>query len=54
MYQSGDAERIITAAIERHAEGGVVALARAIIDELEQAGFEIRRRPEIAPTRPYR
>lgn len=39
MYQNGDAERIITAAIERHAEGSVFALARAIIDELEQAGL---------------
>lgn len=33
--------RIIVAAIEKHARGGVEALARGIIAELHKAGYEI-------------
>jgi hypothetical protein len=39
-----DPERIIAAAIERHARGDISALAHAIVNELWEAGFEIRQR----------
>ena len=42
-------ERIIAAAIERHARGDVPALAAAIVNELWEAEFEIRLRPEMIP-----
>jgi hypothetical protein len=40
--------RIVAAAIEKHARGDVAKLARGIITELRQAGFEIVRRSEGA------
>jgi hypothetical protein len=40
-----DPEHIIAVAIDRHAPGDVVALTRAILDELWDAGYEIRLRP---------
>ena len=42
-------ERIIAAAIERHARGDLAALARAILNELWEAGFELRLRPDVIP-----
>ena len=41
--------RIIAAAIERHARGDVPALAAAIVNELWEAGYEIRQRPDVIP-----
>jgi len=41
-----EVERLIAAAIEKHARGDVEALARGIIVELDRAGFEIVRRSE--------
>jgi len=38
-------KRVIVAAIEKHARGDVEALARGIIEELDLAGYEIRRSP---------
>ena len=35
-------ESVIVAAIEKHARGDVLALARGILVELYRAGFEIR------------
>ena len=37
-----ESERVIVAAIEKHARGDVEALARGIIEELRVAGLEIR------------
>jgi hypothetical protein len=42
-------ERIIATAIERHARGDVLALAHAILNELWEAGFELRLRPDMIP-----
>jgi hypothetical protein len=42
-----ESERVIVAAIEKHARGDVAALARGIIEELRAAGLEIRRSDEI-------
>ena len=44
-----DPERIIAAAIERHSRGDVPALAATIVNELWQAGCEIRQRPDVIP-----
>jgi hypothetical protein len=41
--EESEIERIIVAAIEKHARGNVEALARGIIEELRAAGLEIRR-----------
>jgi hypothetical protein len=41
-----ESERVIVAAIEKHARGDVEALARGIIEELHAAGLE-----SAAPTR---
>jgi hypothetical protein len=40
-------ERVIVAAIEKHARGDVDAPARGIIEELRGAGLEIRRADAI-------
>jgi hypothetical protein len=48
--EESEIERIIVAAIEKHARGNVEALARGIIEELRAAGLEIRRTVAI-PTR---
>jgi len=37
-------ERIVAAAIERHVKGDPVRLARAIIEQLWEAGFDLRLR----------
>ena len=36
-------ERVIVTSIYRHARGNVIHLARAVIADLREAGFEIRR-----------
>jgi hypothetical protein len=38
-----EVERVIAVAIYRHAKGDIDALARNIIADLREAGFEIRR-----------
>jgi hypothetical protein len=48
-----ESERVIVAAIEKHARGDVEALARGIIAELRAAGLEIRRVDAI-PIRNWR
>jgi hypothetical protein len=48
--EESEIERIIVAAIEKHARGDVEALARGIIEELRAAGLEICRVDAI-PTR---
>ena len=45
--EKSEIERIIVAAIEKHARGDVEALARGIIEELRAAGLTIRRVDEI-------
>jgi hypothetical protein len=40
-------ERVIVAAIKKHARGDVEALAHGIIEELRDAGLEIRRTDAI-------
>jgi hypothetical protein len=47
MERIEESERVIVAAIEKHARGDVEALARGIIDELRAAGLEIRRTDTI-------
>jgi hypothetical protein len=47
-------QRVIVAAIEKHARGDVEALARGIIEELRDAGLEIRRADEIPIRNPRR
>src|SRR3977135_185893 len=49
-----ESERVIVAAIEKHARGDVAALARGIIEELRAAGLEIRRTDEIPIRNPRR
>jgi hypothetical protein len=44
-----ESERVIVAAIEKHARGDVEALARGIIEELRAAGLEIRRTDAAIP-----
>ena len=41
--EKSEIERIIVAAIEKHARSDVEALARGIIEELPAAGLKIRR-----------
>jgi hypothetical protein len=52
--EESEIERIIVAAIEKHAIGDVEALARGIIEELRDAGLEIRRTDEIPIGNPRR
>jgi len=44
-----DPEQIIAAAIERHSHGDVASLAGAILNELWEAGYEVRPRPDAIP-----
>jgi hypothetical protein len=41
--EESEVERVIVAAIYRHARGNVIYLARAIVADLRKGGFEIRR-----------
>jgi hypothetical protein len=52
--EESEIERIIVAAIEKHARGDVAALARGIIEELRAAGLEIRRSDTIPIRNPRR
>jgi hypothetical protein len=45
--EESEIERVIVAAIEKHARGDVEALARGIIEELRFAGLAIRRMDAI-------
>ena len=49
-----ESERVIVAAIEKHARGDVEALARGIIEELRAAGLEIQRIDAIPIRNPRR
>lgn len=44
-----DVERVIEAAIWRRAKGDPAALARTILEELWEAGYEVTRRPDVIP-----
>src|SRR5436190_15894853 len=46
-----DPEKIIAAAIERHARGDLAALARAILNELWRAGYDVTPRHDAAVSR---
>ena len=46
-----DPEKIIAQAIWRHARGDPEALARQILDELHEAGYEVRPKPDLIPIR---
>jgi hypothetical protein len=46
-----DAERVILAAIRRHSKGDPAALARAILEQLWEAGYDVTRRPDTIPIR---
>jgi hypothetical protein len=48
--QESEVERVIIAAIHRHSRGNVIYLARAIVTDLREAGFEVRR-SSTTPTR---
>jgi hypothetical protein len=51
-HSAEESERVIVAAIEKHARGDVEALARGIIEELRDAGLEIRRSDAIPRRNP--
>ena len=53
-HSAEESERIIVAAIEKHARGDIEALPRGIIEELRDAGLEIRRTDEIPIRNPRR
>jgi hypothetical protein len=42
-------ERVIEAAIWRRAQGDPAALARAILEALWEAGYDVTRRPDMIP-----
>ncbi len=42
-------ERIIAACIDRHSKGDPAALARTILQELWEAGYDVTRRPDMIP-----
>ena len=44
-------ERLIVACVERHAQGSPAALARAILETLWEAGYDVTRRPDVIPIR---
>jgi hypothetical protein len=46
-----DPERVVTEAIEHHANGDPAALARAILNRLWEAGYDVRPRPNMIPIR---
>ena len=52
--EESEIERVIVAAIEKHARGDVAALARGIIEELRAAGLEIRGTETIPIRNPRR
>ena len=47
----GDIERIIEAAIWGRSKGDPAALARAILEDLWDAGYDVTHRPDVVPTR---
>jgi hypothetical protein len=46
-----DVERVIVAAIWQHSRGDPAALARMIIEELWEAGYDVTRRLDMIPIR---
>jgi hypothetical protein len=46
-----DVERLIIAAISRHSRDDPTALARAILEMLWEAGYDVTRRPDVIPIR---
>jgi hypothetical protein len=46
-----DIERTILACVERHSNNCPAALARAILETLWEAGYEVTRRPDMIPIR---
>ena len=46
-----DVERVIFDAIWRHSKGDPEALARAILESLWEAGYDVTRRPDMIPIR---
>ena len=46
-----DVERIIVSCLERHPTSGAAALARAILETLWEAGYDVTRRSDLIPIR---
>jgi hypothetical protein len=44
-------ERVIVAAIWQHSKGDPATLARMIVEELWEAGYDVTRRPDMIPIR---
>jgi hypothetical protein len=44
-------ERLIAGTIRQHSRGDPVALARAILEALWEAGYDVTRRPDLIPIR---
>jgi hypothetical protein len=51
MPSEDDVERAIVAAIQQHVKGDPAPLARAILETLWEAGYEVTRRPDMIPIR---
>jgi ribosomal protein L31E len=46
-----ETERLIAASLERHTKADPARIARAILEELWEAGYDVVRRPNIIPIR---
>jgi hypothetical protein len=46
-----DVERLIVAAISRHAQSDPARVAWAILETLWEAGYDVTRRPDMIPIR---
>jgi hypothetical protein len=44
-------ERLVASCIDRHAQSDPARVARAILEELWEAGYDVIRRPDVIPIR---
>jgi hypothetical protein len=44
-------ERLVVSCIERNAKSDPARVARAILEELWEAGYDVTRRPDVIPIR---
>jgi Fe-S oxidoreductase len=51
MMPEGEIERLVAFRVERYAKSDSAKVARAILEMLWEAGYDVTRRPDVIPIR---